>query len=555
MPRRFPGVDLPRILDVSGLEDPLRLPEVVRRNFQAVDQNLRELLRQEQASLDTESELQALIDELDALIVSLTTLIEALSDELDALELVVDGILPVDLADDDDVIGELPTIKAGVAPGGTTGQVYKKQSGTDFDADWEDEAGSSGGLLNVQVITSGSGTYTPTAGTEFIIIELVGGGGGGGGADSSAGLSAIAGSGGAGGYVRKRITANFDGAAYAVGTGGGGGAAANGAGTAGGDTTFTLPASTVYTAGGGGLGAGGSTGSAANIGPQGGAGGSATNGDINVPGGAAFRGTRISAITAAAGQAGSSLYGSASSPMPGIFADNSASAGADATGYGAGGQGSLCTGTGTATAGGDGSDGVIIIWEFATAIVAGDLGNYTVGTSFPGSPATGDRCFRTDLGREYWWNGSIWTPLSPVAVRLTSSSPGNAGNADATVPFDAAAFDDATDTGEEFWDSGDPDKITMPWDGLYSIEYSAGVTNNSTASRYFAHIRMDGTTTIGPRGYANRQATTNVQTQAGNSFKYRFTAGQYIEVRDNNLSGSLAREAALIGLSVTFLGS
>lgn len=35
----------------------------------------------------------------------------------------------------------------GLPPGGTTGQVLKKQSGTDGDADWEDESGGGGGGL------------------------------------------------------------------------------------------------------------------------------------------------------------------------------------------------------------------------------------------------------------------------------------------------------------------------------------------------------------------------------------------------------------------------
>lgn len=53
--------------------------------------------------------------------------------------------LPLDLTTD--VEGVLPQANGGVKPGGTTGQVYKKQSNADFDADWEDdETGGAGSL-------------------------------------------------------------------------------------------------------------------------------------------------------------------------------------------------------------------------------------------------------------------------------------------------------------------------------------------------------------------------------------------------------------------------
>ena len=100
--------------------------------------------------------------------------------------------------------------------------------------------GSSGGTLSVvsQVFT-GSGTYTPTTGMSYCIIECVGGGGGGGGAAGGSGSAQVGGSGGGGGYARKYATAADIGASKAVtiGAAGAAGTAGNNAGGNGGDTS------------------------------------------------------------------------------------------------------------------------------------------------------------------------------------------------------------------------------------------------------------------------------------------------------------------------------
>lgn len=93
-----------------------------------------------------------------------------------------------------------------------------------------------GRLIGTQSFTS-SGTYTPTAGTSFVIVEAVGGGGAGGGAAAtSAGNCSVGGGGSAGTYLRARINSGFSGAAVVVGAGGTGVAGA--AGNSGGQTTF-----------------------------------------------------------------------------------------------------------------------------------------------------------------------------------------------------------------------------------------------------------------------------------------------------------------------------
>jgi hypothetical protein len=81
--------------------------------------------------------------------------------------------------------------------------------------------------INQQVFGA-SGTYTPTAGMKFCIVEGVGGGGGGGGAATTsiaATEASVGGGGGAGSYGRAMFTAALIGPSRAVtvGTGGAGG--------------------------------------------------------------------------------------------------------------------------------------------------------------------------------------------------------------------------------------------------------------------------------------------------------------------------------------------
>lgn len=223
-----------------------------------------------------------------------------------------------------------------------------------------------GALIGRQVITAtGAGTYTPTSGTNSIVIELIGGGGGGGAVAQPTGSNGGTGSGGgAGGYVSKRLTAAFSGAGYSVGVKGTGGLAGANAGNAGGDTTFTATGGgTVYTAAGGN---GGPAGGAAAV-PQRSStatGGAGTNGDINISGGAAVRNFIISTSLGLGGVGGSGRFSNAAAASA-ITAVNTSAAGAAATGKGGGGGGAVAVGTGAAAAGGDGSDGMIIIWEYS----------------------------------------------------------------------------------------------------------------------------------------------------------------------------------------------
>lgn len=235
----------------------------------------------------------------------------------------------------------------------------------------ESTAAVSGSLIGRQIITAtGAGTYTPTSGTSSVIIELIGAGGGGAGVASASGSQVnLGGGGGSGAYARKRLTANFSGASYSVGAKGTGGASGNNNGTDAGNTTFTDTAGspTTYTAGGGKGGAfRGSFAPPITANPTTGgvgSGGVATNGDINVDGQDCLYGIAPNASVGWACNGGSHQYGKGG--QAGFVSSGASTAGTAATGKGSGGGGACSTNAGGAKAGGDGSDGMIVIWEYA----------------------------------------------------------------------------------------------------------------------------------------------------------------------------------------------
>ncbi|EFH8873904.1 TPA: hypothetical protein KI784_002693 [Escherichia coli] len=97
---------------------------------------------------------------------------------------------------------------------------------------------STGRLLNVRTFTS-SGTYTPTAGTKFVVVEVQGGGGGSGGVPATGSSSvAASGAGGAGAYAKAYITSGFSGVSVTVGAGGAAGTSGGGDGGTGGTSSF-----------------------------------------------------------------------------------------------------------------------------------------------------------------------------------------------------------------------------------------------------------------------------------------------------------------------------
>jgi hypothetical protein len=219
--------------------------------------------------------------------------------------------------------------------------------------------GFPGRLLNVQIFTS-SGTYTPTTGTNSIIVEAVGGGGGSGGcAAQTTGSGATSQSSGGGSYAKVRYTSGITTETISIGGGGAAGASGANNGSNGGTTSF---GSLVSCPGGvGGLGGGGTTtvglvvGIGSNASPTI-SGGTVLLSNANTPG-------FLSITVAAGGGAVGGNGGGTPFGAGGIGGNNSTPSSGFGDGAGAG-AGSRASGQG-AIAGAAGIAGVVIVYEYA----------------------------------------------------------------------------------------------------------------------------------------------------------------------------------------------
>lgn len=225
----------------------------------------------------------------------------------------------------------------------------------------------------VQRFTS-SGTYTPTFGMKYAIVELVGSGGGGGGAAAgAASVITIGGSGSGGGYAKAQLTAAQIGVSQVVTIGAAGTAGAAGANAGGSGNTTSLGA--LMSASGGTSGLAGAT--AGNF-PvyaqrgQGGGNGAVVTGTLIVTrfgdsatggfGAISGAGVAIQVGNGGGGPFGAGGIGSSN------FVNVAAAlniVGNAAQGFGAGGSGGASAGTGSAAqAGGAGTAGYVQIVEF-----------------------------------------------------------------------------------------------------------------------------------------------------------------------------------------------
>lgn len=209
----------------------------------------------------------------------------------------------------------------------------------------------------IQVFT-GNGTYTPTSGMLYCIIEAVGGGGGGGGgAATGVGTFANAGGGGYGEYASGAFSATTIGASQTVtiGAAGAAGAAGNNAGGNGGATSVGA----LISSNGGTGGNGGAASAASQVaGGAGGTGGS--GGTIRFPG--TPGGWGLGAVAAGilmAGIGASGRFGAGGASTQGV-----ANAGA---GFGAGGGGAANLTSLAARAGAAGTAGYVVVTEFVIA--------------------------------------------------------------------------------------------------------------------------------------------------------------------------------------------
>ncbi|RUK72263.1 carbohydrate kinase [Shigella sonnei] len=214
----------------------------------------------------------------------------------------------------------------------------------------------SGRLIQCQVFKS-SGTYTPTKGTRFIIVEIVGGGGAGGGCQVGYPNNAACGGGGMSGeYVKARVD-NPTVTTVTIGYGGTGASASVGA--PGGATSF---GNTIIAKGGlgGNVLAEGTV--PGVVGPYGAYTNPGFTGANIIGSGSGYSspGVRYSGSLAMGGPGGDSILGA------GAGSQAIVGEGINANGHGGGGGGACVYGGVTQQrAGGSGMAGIAIIWEYA----------------------------------------------------------------------------------------------------------------------------------------------------------------------------------------------
>jgi hypothetical protein len=197
------------------------------------------------------------------------------------------------------------------------------------------------GNVVVQILSSSSGTYTPTAKMKKVWMIAVGPGGDGAAITAA---DEASGGGGGGGTAIKLFTAADIGASkpYTVGQSSGNNTTLN---------TSTL----VANSGANGSASGLST--TLGAGAAGGAGGTASGGDLNIPGEPGERAIIYSTTHGSGGKGGSSAFGN------GGAQSGSEAAGNNGTAYGGGGGGAH-TATDVNRSGGTGAAGVIYAIEF-----------------------------------------------------------------------------------------------------------------------------------------------------------------------------------------------
>lgn len=215
-----------------------------------------------------------------------------------------------------------------------------------------------GRLLNVQTFNT-TGTYTPTPGTKMIYVEVVGAGGAGAGGGGTSATTLSGGSGGGGGgYASSLLTTVPSSANVLVGVGGVG-VANYGSGAPGGSSAFnnTITAT-------GGTGGSGPSSSVANssVATQsgGGDGGIGSGGNlVNAKGGTGGRSFFTSVNSSLSGDGGASIFSFGPRAVGGTSGPGENGL------YGAGGSAALSQGGSAVQKGGNGGNGIVIIWEYS----------------------------------------------------------------------------------------------------------------------------------------------------------------------------------------------
>jgi hypothetical protein len=207
--------------------------------------------------------------------------------------------------------------------------------------------------VNIQEFNA-NGTYTPTSGMSYCIVEVVGGGGAGGGASATSGSQySIGGGGGAGGYSCGFFSAATIGASQSVTVPAAATGVSGGTGNTGG--TCSLGALIQAT---GGIGGATNIGGAGAFLATGGAGGLGSGGTINIYGNPGAEGSFYFNAWSYSGIGGASQIGGGAQA---VFAQAS---GNNASGYGGGGSGAYNGTSQAARLGGSGGVGVVKVTEY-----------------------------------------------------------------------------------------------------------------------------------------------------------------------------------------------
>lgn len=218
------------------------------------------------------------------------------------------------------------------------------------------------------IAAGASGTYTPSTGMLYAVVEMCSSGGGGGAVVGTAANLFIGGGGGAGGLTRSVLTAATVGASKSIliGSIGTGGSAGANNGTAAGDTcitTSTCSSGHIVVAKGG---SGGQFAQSAVQAGFAGAGGVAGTGDLVGTGAGGHSGLYYPAagslVFGALGAGADSPFGSGGISGASVTFGSGA-AGGNATGYCAGGGGGF-ENSAANKAGGNGSPGIVWITEY-----------------------------------------------------------------------------------------------------------------------------------------------------------------------------------------------
>ncbi len=241
---------------------------------------------------------------------------------------------------------------------GTTGQILTATTGSP--PSWSSAPAAVFSSIGFQTFTA-DGTYTPTAGMLYCIVECIGGGGGGGGAAGGVTAGAAGGGGGGAGYAKSVFSAATIGASQTITIGVGGTAGANTGtnGTNGTATTFGA----LLTGSAGGLGTGGA--SAASGTSAAGTAGSASVAAGTSGGGGGAGGVgwwSVASSFSVGGKGGHSPLGGPAAER--IFVASGVGAGGAGTLYGAGGGGGATLLNANGAAGGAGKNGIVIVTEF-----------------------------------------------------------------------------------------------------------------------------------------------------------------------------------------------